>query len=137
MRLSTAVFVAAVCFCTAAHSETVVFKTKLDGASEVPPNQTKGVGEITTIWDSASKKLSWEGSYSGLSGPETMAHYHGPADPGANAPPVVTVDARTSPFSGSTTLTARQGADLMAGKWYFNIHTEQNKGGEIRGQIAR
>ena len=32
-------------------------------------------------------------------------------------------------------LTAAQVADLMAGKWYVNIHTAANKGGEIRGQL--
>ena len=26
---------------------------------------------------------------------------------------------------------------LMAGKWYFNIHTAANKGGEIRGQATK
>ena len=28
-------------------------------------------------------------------------------------------------------------ADLAAGKWYFNIHTAANKGGEIRGQVMK
>jgi hypothetical protein len=32
-------------------------------------------------------------------------------------------------------LTDAQVADLMSGKDYVNIHTAQNKGGEIRGQI--
>jgi hypothetical protein len=27
--------------------------------------------------------------------------------------------------------------DLEAGKWYANVHTEANKGGEIRGQMVR
>jgi hypothetical protein len=26
-------------------------------------------------------------------------------------------------------------ADLMAGKYYVNVHTAQNKPGEIRGQL--
>jgi hypothetical protein len=27
--------------------------------------------------------------------------------------------------------------DLEDGKWYANVHTAQNKGGEIRGQMMR
>ena len=91
------------------------------------------------VWNEvlpATKKLTWQGSYSGLSSPYTMSHFHGPAAPGANAAVVVPVDAKTSPFQGSATLTDQQAGDLTAGKWYFNIHTEQNKPGEIRGQLT-
>jgi hypothetical protein len=42
-----------------------------------------------------------------------------------------------SPFEGEATLTDAQASDLMAGKWYFNIHTAANKGGEIRGQVTK
>jgi len=34
-------------------------------------------------------------------------------------------------------LTDTQAADLLAGKWYFNIHTEANRPGEIRGQVTK
>jgi hypothetical protein len=133
-----AIFALSICVAAApAHAETTTFKTKLDAASEVPPNDSKGVGEITTMFDSATKRLTWQGTYSGLTGPQTMSHYHGPAALGVNAPPTVTVDAKASPFSGSATLSDTQAADLMAGKWYFNIHTEKNRGGEIRGQIVK
>ena len=42
-----------------------------------------------------------------------------------------------SPIKGSATLTDAQAADLDAGKYYVNIHTAANKGGEIRGQITK
>jgi hypothetical protein len=136
--IRAAMFALSVCLATgAAHAETMTFKTRLDAASEVPPNDSRGVGELTTIFDSDTKRLTWQGSYSGLTGPQTMAHYHGPAAPGVNAPPTVIVDVRTSPFAGSATLSDTQAADLLAGKWYFNIHTEKNRGGEIRGQIVK
>jgi len=41
----------------------------------------------------------------------------------------------TSPMEGSATLTAAQAADLLAGKWYANIHTTVHPNGEIRGQM--
>ena len=43
----------------------------------------------------------------------------------------------TSPARGKATLTDAQAADLMAGRWYVNIHTAANKGGEIRGQVTK
>ena len=42
-----------------------------------------------------------------------------------------------SPISGTATLTDAQAADLEAGKFYFNIHTAANPGGEVRGQVDK
>ena len=38
---------------------------------------------------------------------------------------------------GPTALTADQVKDLLAGKYYVNVHTAKNPGGEIRGQITK
>ena len=83
--------------------------------------------------------LHWKGSYSGLSGPVTAGHFHGPAIPGKNAGialPMFSGAAAKSPFGGSATLTDDQGAQLRYGEWYVNIHTPSNKAGEIRGQLV-
>lgn len=113
-------------------------KATLDGKSEVPANTSAGKGTAELDYDAASKKLSWKLTYSGLSGPATAAHFHGPAAAGANAGVAVAIpNAAASPVSGSATLTDAQAADLAAGKWYFNIHTAANKGGEIRGQVMK
>ena len=64
--------------------------------------------------------------------------FHGPADAKTNAGVVVPVkEMSASPLKGEATLTDAQAADLQAGKWYFNVHTAANKGGEIRGQVMK
>lgn len=115
----------------------VNYAADLKAASEVPANDSKGTGAVTAAFDTASKKFTYSATYSGLTGPATAAHFHGPAAAGANAPPVVPVPATAvaSPIKGEATLTDAQAADLAAGKWYFNVHTAAHGGGEIRGQV--
>jgi hypothetical protein len=103
-----------------------------------PGVASSGKGTATASLDTNTKTLTWTVDYSGLSGPATAAHIHGPADPGANAGIVVPFTGNiTSPIKGSATLTDAQIAQLEAGKWYVNIHTEANKPGEIRGQLVQ
>jgi hypothetical protein len=113
-------------------------KAALSGKSEVPPNASAATGNADIDYDPASKKLSWKVTYSGLSGPATAAHFHGPADADKNAGVAVAIpNAGTSPAEGSATLTDAQAADLAAGKYYVNVHTAANPGGEIRGQVTK
>lgn len=113
------------------------YAATLSGVSEVPATDSKGTGSITATYDPATKHLSWNGTYSGLTGPVTAAHFHGPAAAGANAGVLVPVTATGSPFSGEATLDDAKAADLEAGKLYFNLHTAANPKGEIRGQVER
>ncbi len=113
-------------------------KVTLDSKSEVPPNTSAGTGTADVDYDAASKKLTWKLTYSGLSGPATGAHFHGPAEAGKNAGVKVAIpNATSSPAEGSATLTDEQAADLTAGKYYINVHTAANPGGEIRGQVTK
>ena len=113
-------------------------KVTLDSKSEVPPNTSAGTGTADVDYDAASKKLTWKLTYSGLSGPATAAHFHGPAEAGKNAGVKVPIpNATSSPAEGSATLTDEQAADLTAGKYYINVHTAANPGGEIRGQVTK
>jgi CHRD domain len=133
---------------TRGQAATTEFKADLKPSSEVPPNTTTGSGSVTATFDSGTKVLSWNGTYSGMSGPVTAAHIHGPAAAGQNAGVVFWISQKAaaqgqpappfpSPFSGSATLTDAQASDLMAGLYYVNIHTKANPGGELRGQLVK
>jgi hypothetical protein len=116
---------------------TVHFRAHLNGKGEVPANKTAGSGDLTASLDTATKLFTYKVTYQGLTGTATMAHFHGPAKAGANAPPIVVVADPGSPISGEATLTDPQIADLKRGLWYFNVHTAADPGGEIRGQVKR
>jgi hypothetical protein len=136
--LTLAGAVAALAFAGAAHAEVIHYMAMMDGASEVPSHAVPGKGMAMAQLDTATKTLTYNVQFSGLTGPATMAHFHGPAAPGVNAPPVIVIGMPvSSPASGSKVLTDAQIADLNAGKWYVNVHTDANKGGEIRGQVIK
>lgn len=120
---------------------TTSFTADLKGSSEVPSNTTSGTGSATVTLDSATNKITWNVTFSGLTGPATAAHIHGPAPAGKNAGVMVWLSTKgkpaASPLSGSATLTAAQASDLMNGQCYVNVHTAANPGGEIRGQLAK
>jgi hypothetical protein len=134
-----AVALSAALFAAPSFAAVVNYSADLKASSEVPPNDSKGKGTVTAKYDTDTKKFNFSITYSGLSGPATAAHFHGPADATANAAPVVPIPATmlASPINAETTLTDAQAADLAAGKWYFNVHTAANKGGEIRGQMMK
>ncbi|EIP89938.1 hypothetical protein A33K_13521 [Burkholderia humptydooensis MSMB43] len=128
-----------VCACAAgvARAETVKLVASLQPSSEVPPTTSKGSGALDATYDTATHTLRWHATYRDLTGPATAAHFHGPAPVGQNAGVQVPIpkDALASPIVGEKALTDEQVGDLMAGKWYFNVHTKAHSGGEIRGQV--
>ena len=115
------------------------FRATLNGASEVPPTDTKGSGYFTAVYRPSTKVLEYRLNLVGLSGPVTIAYLHGPAGPGENAEKVVPIDVPfyrdRSHISNGVTLTEGQVAQVMAGLWYVNVMTEKFPDGEIRGQI--
>ena len=115
------------------------FQVPLTGAQEVPAVDTPAKGMAKLSYDPASRVLTWTVTYSGLSGPATMAHFHGPAAKGENAGVQIWLIEKgkpvESPIKGQATLTPDQAKDFAAGKWYVNVHTEQHPGGEIRGYV--
>jgi hypothetical protein len=134
--LLTTVF-AVSCF-SAAMAATLNFSATMTAASEVPPKTSAGTGDALATLNTATKEFTYTVTFHNLTGPATAAHFHGPAAAGANAGVVLPLgDNPTSPIHGSKTLTAAQITDLEAGKWYVNVHTAANPGGEIRGQVTQ
>jgi len=136
-KFAAAVAMAALLTAGAARAEIVHFAATLTGGEEVPPNASAGKGELSAELETTEKTLAYRATYTGLSGPAVAAHFHGPAAPGENAPPVVMIKNPASPIGGAVLLSNDEAADLLAGKWYFNVHTQANPGGEIRGQLKR
>ena len=115
----------------------VALSTQLRSANEVPPVMTSGGGSVDASFNKDTMQLRWKVSYNGLTGNASAGHFHGPAAVGANSGVVLGwANPITSGMEGSATLTAAQAADLLAGRWYANIHTAANPGGELRGQMT-
>ena len=108
----------------------------LNGASEVPAITTTATatGSVTLI----GSELYYDISYSGLQGPATAAHIHGPADPTVSTGVLIPLNnpsGTSGNISGRVSLNPTEMAYLLAGLTYINIHTLTNVNGEIRGQI--
>jgi hypothetical protein len=114
---------------SAASAQMVHYSAKLAGAAGV-----KGSGEVTAMLD--GKTFTYSATYKDLTGPAVAAHFHVAPAPGGNGPPTLPATVTPSPIKGTATLSDAQVADLNAGKWYFNVHTAANPGGEIRGTVT-
>lgn len=117
---------------------TDTYEATLAGGQEVPPATTSGSGQAEVRYNRDTSMLSWRVTYSGLTGPATAGHIHGPAGPGQNAGVVVPfANVAASPITGETRITPEQLNQLSSGQWYVNLHTARFPGGEIRGQLRR
>lgn len=121
---------------TPALAEQLSYNANLVASEEVPPADSAAMGTVVATYDTETRMLSWTVEYDGLTGPASAAHFHGPAEPGEDAPPVVPVSGDlASPIKGESALTDAQAEELRSGMWYFNLHTSQYPNGEIRGQM--
>jgi hypothetical protein len=148
----------------AAHATPMTFVGNLSGANEVPPVNTPGTGLATIILDPTAQTIQINATFSGLTSNVTMAHIHCCAPIGTNAGVATTVPAfpgfpvgatfgtytsavfdLTQPTIYNPAFITLEGglaqaeaaliAGIEGGQTYFNIHTVNNPGGEIRSQL--
>jgi len=136
----TACAAGALSWAASANAASENFKVDLTGAQQVPPVDSPGKGSADLSYDPATRVLTWTLTYTGLSGPATMAHFHGPAAAGKNGPVAIWISTKggsaASPIKGEATLTPEQAQQFSAGEWYINVHSQAHPGGEIRGQVT-
>ncbi|HWA39107.1 MAG TPA: CHRD domain-containing protein [Burkholderiales bacterium] len=131
------VAVAALAGCGAMGGGTGSGKTvnvSLSGGEEVPPVAAAGSGRGSfTVGNDGA--VSGSVTTSGVQG--TMAHIHRGAR-GQNGPVVVPLTKSGDTYSAPSGAKL-SAADLQAfreGRLYVNVHTDRNKGGEVRGQLT-
>lgn len=111
----------------------------LSGDAEKPTGSgstATGVGTLSLD----GTTLSYLVSYSGLGSAPTASHIHGPFDSqtsGGVMKAFATPVGTTGYIMGTVTLSDTERANVLAGKGYVNIHTANNGGGEIRGQVLQ
>jgi len=147
-----------------AHADTITFGTVLSGANEVPPVSPAGSGTVSVVLDPTAKTLQILASFFGLTSNDTAAHIHCCQPLGTNAGVATTIPAfagfplgvtqgtylsplfsLSDPSFYNPAFVTAQGSLAQAeaafitglenGQTYFNIHTMNNPGGEIRGQL--
>ena len=162
MKIQALALSAALCMGTSVFAGPITYTAVLSGANENPANASPGTGFATVVLDTAAHTLSIDVTFAGLGSPVTAAHIHcciaAPGNAGvatqtptfAGFPSGVTsgnylqvFDTTLATTFNSTFVTANGGTPagaeaqletgLLAGEAYFNIHTTQLGGGEIRG----
>lgn len=111
-------------------------------ASDEVPAPKGDVGSATGTFTGTLTKsdsgtvLTWQLSFSNLTGPGTAAHIH-IGEPGKAGPVVVPLCTPcTSGATGTANINATVLEAIKNGSAYVNVHTKTNPAGEIRAQVA-
>jgi uncharacterized repeat protein (TIGR01451 family)/CSLREA domain-containing protein len=148
----------------AVHAATFVYSATLSGANENPAVVSPGTGNTIVTLNTTAHTLRVQATFSGLTSNTTAAHIHCCVAPPMNVGVATTTPSFAGFPLGVTSGTFDQTYDmtlastwnpafvtaqgsisaaeaaltagLAAGQAYFNIHTVNNGGGEIRGFLA-
>lgn len=123
-----------------AQAEAIWLRAQLRGDNEVPPVTSPGKGDADVLVDTVTREVRWTVRFQDLSAPLSATHFHGPSASSGNAPilvPIATKLDRSGTIEGKATVNEQQVQDMLAGRWYINIHTPTYPSGELRGQLFR
>jgi hypothetical protein len=111
------------------------FTASINGANEVPANNSTATGTATLSFNNTTKVISITVTHTLTT--ITMGHIHLGAA-GSNGGVVFPFSSVASPIAfTSVALTPSQEADLKANLFYVNLHSATFPGGEIRGQLIQ
>jgi hypothetical protein len=121
-------------------ANTIQLRTLMNAAQEVPAptgdvSGARGTFTATVNKSDSGASISWELTFSGLTGNAVAAHIHQAAT-GSPGPVVLALCGPCqSPLTGTGNLTEAALSAIEEGNAYVNVHTPTNGPGEIRGQL--
>ena len=113
------------------------FVANLSGAQIVPAVTTNGKAVCKGVLNAAQTQINLTCTYSDLSSGASATNVRSAAA-GANGAVLFdlgTVSGTSGTVTSTINLTAAQVSDLRANRFYVNLQTANNSGGEIRGQL--
>lgn len=125
-----------------------VFTAGLSGDAQVPPITVDATGDATVTIADDESSVSWDVSYTGLTGDAAAGHIHFGASDAAGPVMIPFAKVSNTGSTGSFASGDYKGGDGLPADWngvlaairdgdaYVNIHTAANAAGEIRGQLA-
>ena len=160
MKIALPVLAAALASLAIPAQAATLFSTTLSSSNETVPNSSTATGAGSLLLSTSQNSIDVVLNWAGLTGPATGGHVHCCAFQGSNAavaidfgPSSVATGSLTRTYdltllgtyttgfvtaNGGTAASAQAAflAGLLGGKAYYNVHTQTNPGGEIRGQLA-
>ena len=118
------------------------FEFAMDAEQVIPAPELGGsspTGTVLVSVDTVTGEVTVAGSYDGLTSVVSAAHIHGFAEAGETAGVILALTVSggiSGTIAGNGTLTSEQVGQLLRGRTYVNVHTENNGPGELRGQIV-
>jgi len=138
-----------------AQAQTITFTANLNGGQEIPVVVTGSVGTATVTWNTATKTGTYRVDVYNMPVGTTASHIHAGAV-GAGGPVIVNFTVPAGGISNDYALQgtfacsdvvarAAQGINscedfeqaLLLNNTYANVHSTNNPGGEIRGQLIK
>lgn len=113
------------------------FTARLSADYQPVVTKSNGQGAARIVLDIATRTISWEIEYSGLTSPATAIGLHGPAQPGTNGAVIIDLGPKAlkSPVSGSLVVPQGQIQYMLLGWTYVLVSTRRYPNGELRGKL--